>query len=147
MLRVLLDANIFMSFLLTSRSASPPVRVVEAALAGGYLLIFPDEVASEILRRTAAKPYLRRRIPAPLVDRLIADLRAVAIPRPGPLHRPGAISRDPKDDYLLAHAIAARADYLVLGDKDLLVLGRVEGVRIVDPAEFLGILAAGGGVA
>lgn len=40
---------------------------------------------------------------------------------------PGAnpkVCRDPQDDYLLALAEAARADYLVTRDEDLLVLGR-----------------------
>lgn len=145
MLRVLLDANILISFLLNARPSSPPVRVVDAALAGVFLLILPEDVTAEILRRTAAKPYLRQRIPAPAVERLIADLRAVAIPYSSSLDQPGVANRDPNDDYLLAHAIAARADFLVSGDKDLLVLGRVDGVRIVSPADFLGILDAGDG--
>jgi len=48
-----------------------------------------------------------------------------------------AASRDRKDDYLLAHAIAGRADYLVSGDADLLSVDRVGGVAIVNPAGFL----------
>jgi len=142
MLRALLDANLFNSFLLNARSASPAVRLVEAALAGRFLLLFPDDVAAEILRRTVTKPYLRQRIPRSFADRLIVDLRAVAIPHPAPPIQPAAVSRDPNDDYLVAHALAAGADYLVSGDKDLLVLGRVDGVRIVTPADFLAILDA-----
>jgi putative PIN family toxin of toxin-antitoxin system len=58
---------------------------------------------------------------------------------PAPLGRQR--SRDPKDDPMLACALAARADYLVTGDRDLLVLGKPFGVAIVTPAEFLRILA------
>ena len=45
-------------------------------------------------------------------------------------------SRDPKDDMLLALSLAGRADYLVTGDKDLLVLRKFEKTRIVTPREF-----------
>ena len=33
-----------------------------------------------------------------------------------------AVTRDPEDDYLIAYALVGRADYLVSGDKDLLVM-------------------------
>ena len=54
-----------------------------------------------------------------------------------------SVTRDRKDDYLLAYAVVGRADYLVTGDRDLLVLGEVEGVRIVSPAGFVGALSPG----
>ncbi|HEY0794550.1 MAG TPA: putative toxin-antitoxin system toxin component, PIN family [Acidisarcina sp.] len=44
--------------------------------------------------------------------------------------------RDPDDDMFLECAMRAKADILVAGDKDLLVLGRFEGIRIVTPAEY-----------
>lgn len=46
-------------------------------------------------------------------------------------------SRDPDDDAFLNLAIEGRADWLVTGDQDLLVLGKVEDTRIVTPAAFL----------
>ena len=46
-------------------------------------------------------------------------------------------SRDPKDDPVLATALAARARYLVAGDRDLLVLEKPFGIEIVTPGEFL----------
>jgi len=51
-----------------------------------------------------------------------------------------AISRDPKDDIFLATAVAARADYLVSEDEDLLDLGQHQGIEIVTCSTFLGIL-------
>jgi putative PIN family toxin of toxin-antitoxin system len=51
-----------------------------------------------------------------------------------------AVTRDPKDDYLLAYALVGEADYLVTGDKDLLVLKQVDTVKIVTSREFLSIL-------
>ncbi len=45
--------------------------------------------------------------------------------------------RDPKDDKLLELAINGKADFLVTGDKDLLVLNPFRGVEIIMPREFL----------
>jgi len=45
--------------------------------------------------------------------------------------------RDPKDRYLLTYAVNYAIDFLITGDKDLLVLGQVENVRILTPAQFL----------
>ncbi len=46
------------------------------------------------------------------------------------------ICRDPKDDYLLALAKAAKADLLITGDDDLLVLKKHGKTRILKPAAF-----------
>ena len=50
------------------------------------------------------------------------------------------VVRDPDDDMILACAIAVRAGYLVSRDKDLLSLGEYEGIKIVTPETFLGVL-------
>lgn len=47
------------------------------------------------------------------------------------------LSRDAKDNYLLALAMDAEADYLVTGDDDLLVLERIGKTKIVRMAEFV----------
>ena len=44
--------------------------------------------------------------------------------------------RDPKDAPFLAAALAAHADFLITGDKDLLQAKDVVGARIVTVAEF-----------
>ena len=46
-------------------------------------------------------------------------------------------SRDPDDDHVLGCAIAASANVLVTGDKDLLSLHPFRGIAIVTPATFL----------
>ncbi len=50
------------------------------------------------------------------------------------------INRDPKDDKVLATAVAGRSDYLVSEDRDLLDMGRYQGIRIVDAEEFIGMI-------
>ena len=49
-----------------------------------------------------------------------------------------ALSSDPRDNYLLAMAIAGSADFLVTGDKrDLLVLKLYEGTKIITVRDLL----------
>lgn len=45
--------------------------------------------------------------------------------------------RDPNDNIILATAIAAHADVIVTGDRDLLVLQEYEGIAIVTARDFL----------
>ncbi len=47
------------------------------------------------------------------------------------------VCRDPKDDKFLEAALAGKADCLVSGDEDLLVLRTLEDIPVLTPAEFL----------
>lgn len=48
-----------------------------------------------------------------------------------------SVCRDPDDDKFLEAALAAEAQYLVTGDKDLRDIGEYKGVKIRFPQEFL----------
>ena len=52
-----------------------------------------------------------------------------------PLDAP--VCRDPDDDWVLATALAGRAEAIVTGDADLLVLGAFEGIAILSPRQFI----------
>lgn len=74
-------------------------------------------------------------------ERLLAELRLlVEIIQPAKL--PAPVSRDADDDEVLALAVTARADFIVSGDGDLLVLGSYGGIPIVTPAQALAMLEA-----
>jgi uncharacterized protein len=47
------------------------------------------------------------------------------------------VCRDPNDDMIIECAIAADADLIVSGDKDLLVLKQYDEIRILTPRAFL----------
>lgn len=47
------------------------------------------------------------------------------------------VCRDPDDDAVLALAIAAKADFIVSGDNDLLALGAFNGIPVLTPAQAL----------
>jgi uncharacterized protein len=48
--------------------------------------------------------------------------------------------RDPKDDKILELALNGQAEYIVSGDKDLLVLNPFRDVKIVTVEEFLRVV-------
>jgi uncharacterized protein len=47
------------------------------------------------------------------------------------------ICRDKNDDFLINLALSGKANYLVSGDADLLVIGQVEGIQILPWREFI----------
>lgn len=54
---------------------------------------------------------------------------------------PAPVCRDPDDDLVLATALAGQAEVIITGDKDLLVLKKHQGIRILSPRQFLELLA------
>ena len=78
------------------------------------------------------KPYIR----VEEADDLLYHLRAVGMVAD---ERPEVTaSRDPKDNPMLAAAVAGQADLLVSGDKDdVLALGDIEGIPIVTAREAI----------
>jgi hypothetical protein len=140
-MRVLLDTNIFSSYLLPPpRQTGTIYRIVEGVLSGAYTLLIPEELPRELYRNITTKPYLRSRIDAEEAAAFIAALHTIAKILPALQEEIPAVTRDPNDDYLLAHALLAGAGYLVSGDRDLLDLGPIEGLTILHPADFASLL-------
>lgn len=54
------------------------------------------------------------------------------------------ICRDKDDNNIIALAVSAAADFIITGDKDLLVLKKYQSVRIVSPREFWEVERRGG---
>ncbi len=139
-MRALLDANVYISYLLLPSSDTPPISVVRAAFNGAYVLLLTEGVVAELRNKTVTKSYLGRRITPTQTERLINILDAVAEAIPE-LEEPfPSIGKDRDDDYLYAHAVIGGADYLVSGDKGVLDVRQIGDVQIVNPAEFLQIL-------
>lgn len=142
-LRVILDTNLLISYLLDPARETPYRRVVEAAVTGEVVPLLTPELVDELVAKIATKPYLADRVP-PARAKALLDLLSRAgevldrITDPFP-----RIVRDRKDDYLIAYARAGAADTLVTGDKDLLALDPAvtAPLRIVSPADFARALA------
>ena len=136
MLRAVLDTNVFLRAILNSRS--PSGRLL-GEFTDRYSLITSQALIFEVLT-VLSRPELQAKSPR------VAQLDYATIMgffERAELVEPEDIppvSRDPKDDMLLACAKAAGADYLVSEDKDVLVLKEYAGTIICRPAEFVTIL-------
>ena len=137
-MKALLDTNILISYLLNRRAASPVTRVVEAGILGEFTLLLPEALLEEFSTKIPAKRYLAKRITTSEMKQFAAVLSAHSETIPTITQTIPAVTRDPKDDYLLAYAVVGRAGFLVTGDEDLLVLQQVQGVKICRPREFVG---------
>ena len=136
-MRVFLDANILISYLLNPNGTTPNNVVVESAWAGSYTLIVAEPLFQELINKATHKPWLVQRIAQQDVQRLVDAVRVIAEIVPSITEPIPSVTRDPKDDYILAYALVGQADYLVTGDDDLLVLKHVGVMKIVRPHEFV----------
>ena len=129
---VVLDSNVLFSALISNGLCSDIFRatVKLRALASSAPLL--EEFEGIIARKLTPTPHSKL---------FLAGLRKhTRLFDPSPLPQP--VCRDPDDDVVLATALAARADIIVTGDDDLLVLEKFQGIRILSPRQFLELLAA-----
>jgi uncharacterized protein len=128
--RVVFDTNVLYSAL----SAKGFCEEVVDEAAGACALIWSDplkhELESVLARRHKIGPAAR--------TALAAYLDLCEFIEPETLSK--RVCRDKDDDVVLAAALAGKADVIVTGDDDLLVLKAFRGIRILSPRQFLELL-------
>jgi len=133
-MRLVLDTNVVVAGLLWHGT---PRTLMELAF-DDTVMLYSSPVLVEELRHTLAYRKFAARIALyqTSVDELTAQYAALVS-----LVTPAAITptvlRDPDDDAVLACALAAQADLIVSGDKDLLVLEQFQGMPIVTAAQAI----------
>ena len=136
--RLVVDTNVLVSAFLWQ---GMPGRVIE--LAGEKeVQLFTSRVLLDELAATLAKKKLVRYVAATgsTAQQMLASYRRIATMVTA-RQLDERVSRDIDDDSVLACALAARADLIVTGDKDLLVLNDFKGIAIVSAAEVVRWLA------
>lgn len=133
-MRAVLDVNVLISALLSP--SGPPAHILLAWLSGAFELVHSPLLLAE-LERALAYPRIRRRIPPPDAERLLALLRREGVSVPDPGGPPPVIPADAGDAYVVALAASARA-LLVTGDAQVLELA--DQAPIHTPAEFLDLI-------
>ena len=128
-MRVVLDSNIVVSACLTPQGAS--ATIVELALLGYFTLCISQEVLSEYQEVLARPKFSRELERIKTVLEGIEETSAVIVPR-----QRLTLSSDEEDNRLLECAQAAKADFLVTGNRKHFP-GRMDEVRILSPREFL----------
>ncbi len=131
-MRWVLDTNVVVSGLLWNGA---PAQLIEAARADEVEL-FTSRVLLAELTRILRRAKFDKAIAASgmSLDVLVlgyADIATLVTPEA----IPATVLNDPDDDHVLACALAAKADYLVSGDRHLLDLKEHQGIRIVTVAE------------
>ena len=138
-LRVVLDTNVLISSLVSEGGA--PRQVLDAWLEDRYTLVTPLYLVEELIH-VLSYPRIAKRLSLTEGEMatILTALLSKSVTTPGHLRLPG-VTRDPKDDAVVACAKEGEADYIVSGDQDLLVLGEYEGIQIVTPRRFVEILS------
>ncbi len=100
------------------------------------------EILQEIRHVLLEKPHIRNRYKysSEQVEIFINHLRNICtVVEQLPEIR--VVERDPKDDMIIACAVAASADYIISRDRDLLDLGNYQQIQIITPEHFMRILS------
>lgn len=131
-MRAVLDSNVLISALIST--GSPPDFIYRAWRKRRFTLVTSRAQLAE-LQRASRYPKLQKLVPprefGALINRLHGALVLDKLPRVD-------ISLDSADNYLLAMAAAAEADFLVTGDaRGLLRLKKFGSTRILAPSSFL----------
>jgi len=125
--RVFLDTNVLVAAVATRGLCADVFRAVLAS----HELVVSQQVLDEVRRVLRLKLGVR---PGPVADfiRLLEQEAEVASPARLP-----EIELNDRDDLpILGAAIAVRAEVFVTGDRELVELVTVEGMRIVSPRQF-----------
>jgi putative PIN family toxin of toxin-antitoxin system len=138
--RLVYDTNVIISAVLTPDGdcdqllqrvvARDVVLVVSPAVLGEYERILTRDSVSRIHQWSPGQ-----------IDAFLISISEHAMNvAPGEVLE--VIARDPSDNVFVAAAVAARAQFIVSGDKHLLDLGSYQGIQVVRPREMLLILAS-----
>lgn len=131
MKRIIIDTNLWISFLITKDYS----KLDEILFEKKAILIFSQELLDEFLE-VAKRPKFRRFFPTGDIETLLETIEEYAIFVE--VKSVVDICRDPKDNFLLALAKDGKANILLSGDNDLLTLGKFGKTNILTISDFLG---------
>jgi uncharacterized protein len=139
-MRAVLDTNTIISALFWG---GVPWKVYATAFDGKYIMLTTEDLFNEF-ERVIRRPKFTSSLATiqKTADELLNDYR-VLVQGVNPVEIPHNTVRDPQDQAVLACAVGGNADFVVSGDKDLLVLNPYQNILIVSAAEFLQQLPQG----
>ena len=133
-MRAVIDTGVLVSALLRRQEITG--EIVRALRDKRFILIYTTPIVVEIIEVLGRDPFRTKyQIQPEDITALINLIRLR-----GELVIPGRavkVCRDPKDAMFLEAALAGKAEAIVSGDADLLVLNPIEGTLILRPSEFL----------
>jgi uncharacterized protein len=133
-LRVVIDTNIWISFLIGKSLAG----LNKAVINDQVIVLFSDDLFSELIE-VLNRPKFKKYFSESSIQNLIALLNEKVELIATSFHFDNC--RDKKDNFLLDLAVSGNADYLVTGDNDLLILNPFENIEIVSYQCFQDIVS------
>jgi len=127
--RVILDTNLWISFLISKKLKKIDFLFDKEAI----VLIFSEELLSEF-EAVVQRPKLKKYFSNEDVENLLHLFEVYG--EWVEVESEVNVCRDEKDNFLLALAKDSKADFLITGDKDLLVIKKFEHTSIVTYTEF-----------
>jgi uncharacterized protein len=129
MLKVVFDTNIYISGYLFG---GKPREDIEKGRKRYFRLYASRDILDEMEEELAGPPFM---LSGNQVHKIIRNMRGCIEILKVASRAKGV--RDKKDNMLLDCSLAAKARYLITGDKDLLVMGKFKQVEIITIADFL----------
>lgn len=123
------DTNILIAAIITEGICS---KLLRRARAGEFALITCPFIMEE-LKRILSKKFRLPQEELALAMETISEAISQVIEHNLKIKD---ICRDADDDNIIACAIAAKADYLVTGDSDLLEIKSYHSIKIISPRDF-----------
>ncbi|MCB1192274.1 MAG: putative toxin-antitoxin system toxin component, PIN family [Leptospiraceae bacterium] len=127
--RIILDTNLWISFLISKRLKKLDTLLYEDNLT----LVFSQESLEEFIE-VAKRPKFKKYLLATDLEKVIHLFNVY-----GELVEVVStieLCRDTKDNFLLSLAIDSKADFLITGDKDLLTIKKFQMTEILTYTEF-----------
>jgi uncharacterized protein len=131
--KVIIDTNLWISFLIGKQLASLKLLLVRGIIQP----VFSQQLFDEIMLVTQ-RPKLQKYFSPEQVSDLMEFLKEIGVLVE--IRSSVSLCRDPKDNYLLALAQDSGADYLITGDRDLLILENFAGTAILTYQEFTSMI-------
>jgi putative PIN family toxin of toxin-antitoxin system len=131
-IRVVIDTNIWVSMAMGSRVVSEQMAfIIERENIEIFSSIELFDELTETLTKPRLKNYLTQNRTRQLFELIWLKTQLITI------QSAMKICRDPKDDFILNLAFDCSAQYIVTGDKDLLVLNPLNALQILTVTDFL----------
>jgi len=129
-MNVILDTNIWVSFLFGKQ-----LHTVADLFSNQNIRVYVSRELIAELACVLARPKIRQHISDQSIEAMWSLMREQCLPIED-YPSEDTMVRDAKDAYLLDMAKAIPADYIVTGDKDLLVLGKYNQTTILSYNDF-----------
>ena len=140
MIRAVMDTNTLISAIINTKG-SVSEEIYQNFMAQQFSLIISYGILEEVEDVSNRERVIKRhKLSTKEREVIISELTALSYIVPGTTRV--EVVRDPDDNKVVSAALEGKADYIVSRDKDLLDLKEYEGIKIISPEEFMGILRA-----